>query len=106
MPQIITTEILIAHSQCPHKAFLLLCTNTQGTVHDYVNILDEQRRANQREYLQIFTQQHANVQPYTLENLNKGCQFLINTDLHADGFEADCAILTKGDDDRYEPRSV
>jgi len=47
----ITPEILVAYSQCPRKAFLLLCTDERGMPHEYLRILEQQKRLNQVNYL-------------------------------------------------------
>ena len=95
MNRIITPEILVAYSQCPRKAFLLLCTHEQGTTHEYVRILEQQGRANRSEYIALLRQKNSDVQPYSVDHLNNGSGVLINATLKADGLEADCAVLTK-----------
>ncbi|EFH84811.1 hypothetical protein Krac_5919 [Ktedonobacter racemifer DSM 44963] len=42
----ITFEIVVAYSQCPQKAFFLLCTDEQGTPHEYRDMLDQQKDRN------------------------------------------------------------
>ena len=65
--------------------------------------------ANQERYLDHLQQTHADVQPYSLENLRKGSQVLINAHLQVDGFAADCGVLTRVEGTstfgkyRYEP---
>jgi hypothetical protein len=39
-------------------------------------------------------QNHADVQPYSLENLRNGSEVLINAQLQVDGLEAECGVLT------------
>jgi predicted RecB family nuclease len=95
MSKPIDSEILIAYSQCPRKAFLLLCTNTQGTPHEYTEILEKQRQTNQRKFLDILQRKNVDVQPYNLENLKGKHEFLINVTLEANGLAAKCAILNK-----------
>ena len=95
MNRIITPEIVVAYSQCPRKAFLLLCTHEQGRTHEYVRILEQQRRANRSEYIALLKQKNPDVQLYDADHLNNGSRVLINAALKADGLEADCAALTK-----------
>jgi predicted RecB family nuclease len=95
MSKTIHSEILVAYSQCPRKAFLLLCTNKRGTPHEYTEILERQRQNNQRKYLDILQRKNADVQPYDLENLKGKHEFLINATLEANGLAAECAILSK-----------
>jgi len=90
MEAIITPEIVVAYSQCPRKAYLLLCSPDQGEPHAYVQILAQQRCAHQEKYLNRLQQTHADVQPYLFENLRKGSKVLINARLQSDGFAANC----------------
>ena len=55
-------------------------------------ILEQQRCANQERYLNRLQQTHADVQPYSLENLRKGGKVLINAHLQVDGFAAHCGV--------------
>ena len=55
MPPTITSEIVIAYAQCPRKAYLFLFSPEQGEPHEYVHILEQQRRANQERYLDRLT---------------------------------------------------
>jgi predicted RecB family nuclease len=91
----ITPEIVIAYSQCPRKAYLLLFSPDKGEPHEYVQILEQQRCENQERYLTRLQQTHTNVQPYSLENLRKGSEVLINARLQVDGLEAACGVLTR-----------
>src|SRR5499427_6773067 len=95
MEPVITSEIVVAYSQCPRKAYLLLFSPDKGEPHEYVQILEQQRCANQERYLNGLQQTHADVQPYSLENLCKGSKVLINAQLQVDGFAADCGVLTR-----------
>jgi len=78
MEPTITADIVVAYSQCPRKAYLLLFSSDKGEPHEYVQILEQQRCANQKGYLNRLQQTHADVQPYSLENLRKGSKVLIN----------------------------
>jgi predicted RecB family nuclease len=95
MEPTITSEIVVAYSQCPRKAYLLLFSPDKGEPHEYVQILEQQRQANQERYLNRLQQTHADVQPYSVENLHKGSQVLINAHLQVDGFAADCGVLSR-----------
>src|SRR4029450_13613870 len=91
----ITTDIVVAYSQCPRKAYLLLFSPDKGEPHEYVQILEQQRWANQGRYIDHLQQTHADVQPYSVENLRKGSTVPIQAHLEVDGFEADCGVLTR-----------
>ena len=109
MEPTITSEIVVAYSQCPRKAYLLLFSPDKGEPHEYVQILEQQRKEHQEKYINRLQQTHADVQPYSLENLRKGSKVLINARLQVDGFAADCGVLTRVEGKstfgkhRYEP---
>src|SRR2546430_17463324 len=81
MEPIITTDLVVAYSQCPRKAYLLLFSPDKGEPHEYVQILEQQRQANQERSLNRLQQTHTDVQPYSVENLCKGSKVLINAHL-------------------------
>jgi predicted RecB family nuclease len=95
MSKTITSEILVAYSQCPRKAYLLLCTRKEGNPHEYARILERQRQVIQGKYLNILRQKNPDVQPYSSDNLKGKHEFLVNALLAANGLGAECAILNK-----------
>jgi predicted RecB family nuclease len=95
MEPIITPDIVVAYSQCPRKAYLLLFSPDKGEPHEYAQLLEQQRCENQERYLNCLQDTHADVQPYSLENLRKGSKVLINAQLQVDGFAANCGVLTR-----------
>ena len=109
MKPTITSEVVVAYAQCPRKAYLLLFSPDSGEPHEYERILERQRRENQEGYLDRLKQKHADVQPYTVENLGNGSEVLLNACLQADGFTAVCDVLTRvegqstGGKYQYEP---
>jgi predicted RecB family nuclease len=90
----ITSEVFVAYSQCPRKAFLLLFSDNQGTPHDYHRILEERRKANQAQYLESFNQMHEDARPYDEKNLRKG-EVFVEATLKAECWQAYCDVLTK-----------
>jgi len=109
MKKTITSEIVVAYSLCPRKAFLLLEGKGKGKPHEYVEILEEKKREGQSKYIKMLRQEERDVQPYNQENLKKGCDFLINATLKAEGIQATCGLLTKAEGNsslgkfHYEP---
>src|SRR5215468_11466234 len=95
MEPVITSDVVVAYSQCPRKAYLSLFSSDKGEPHEYVQILEQQRCENQERYLNRLQQTHADVQPYSVESLRKGSQVLINAHLQVDGLAADCGVLTR-----------
>jgi len=109
MQPTITSEVVVAYAQCPRKAYLLLFNQEQGVPHEYVRILEQQRRENQQRYLDGLPHTHTDVHLYTVENLDHGNTVLLNACLQADGLAAGCDVLTRvegashGGHPRYEP---
>jgi hypothetical protein len=95
MQPVITSDIVVAYAQCPRKAYLLLFSPEQGTPHEYVRILERQRREYQVQYLNGLQHTHADVHPSTVEHLHHGSPMLLNARLQTDGLAAECDVLTK-----------
>src|SRR5947209_13805591 len=100
MRNTITSEILVAYSQCSRKAFLLLCTDEQGIPHEYLRILEQQKRLNQVNYLHILnTLKHSflELQSRIINdlNLNDESDLIIKATLKTEGLEANCDVLTQ-----------
>lgn len=95
MTKIITSEIVVAYTQCPRKAYLLLYSDEVGKAKEYITILEHQKFINQNSYLGNLSQQSPDVQLYNSNNLKNASSFLINCILQSNGFEATCGILTK-----------
>ena len=93
MTTTISEEILIAYSQCPRKAYFLSYTAERGQSHEYQQILKQNQIANQHKHLDALGHK-PNVYPYSVENLKKGYDFLINARLIVDELQADCAGLS------------
>jgi len=109
MKPAITSEVVVAYAQCPRKAYLILSSSDKGTPHEYVCILEQQRREHQERYLDHLKHKHADVKPYTAESLCNGNEVLFTAYLQADGLAAECDVLTKVEEHptsgtyRYEP---
>jgi hypothetical protein len=65
---IITSEVFVAYSQCPRKAFLMLFSDDKGTPHDYSRIIEERKRTHQAKYLEVFKQEHLGAKKYDENN--------------------------------------
>ena len=61
MQPAITSEVVVAYTQCPRKAYRLLFSPEQGEPHEYVRILERQQGENQARYLDRLKQKHAIV---------------------------------------------
>jgi predicted RecB family nuclease len=105
----ITSDVVVASTQCPRKAYLLLFSPDKGIPHEYTAILAQQRGEHQERYIEGLKQTHADVHPYTVEHLRTGRGVLLHARLQADGLEADCGVLRRveglspGGIPHYEP---
>ena len=95
MNRTITSEILVAYSQCPRKASLIFCTDEKGIPHEYMRILERHKNANRRTYLSELSQKMPNIQDYDVCFLQGGGDMIINATLRTEGLEAGCDLLTK-----------
>lgn len=96
--KVISSDVFVAYSQCPRKAFLLLFSDDRGTLHDYPRILEERRKVHQAEYIQAFQQVHEEARPYNDKNLKKG-EIFVEATLKVECLEAYCDVLTKVEQD-------
>src|SRR5438128_4769252 len=95
MSRTITSEIVVSYSLCPQKAFLLLCTQEQGTPHEYEQILQQQKRATQGQALKTLVQTNLDSHFSALAALTSAGDVLVNVILLTEGLEAACGLLTK-----------
>src|SRR5712692_4569257 len=111
----ITSEIVVAFTQCPRKAFLLLCTDEQGMPHEYIRILEQQKRLNQSNYIGMFNarrQTSLDEKSHVLNDLTNEDNLVTNASLKVTGLEASCDVLTpvksssSSDGCCYEPTIV
>src|SRR2546425_9925681 len=95
MHNAITSEIVVAYSQCPQKAFLFLCTEEKGALHEYEQILQQQKLATQNQFLTTLSQTNLDIHFYTPTALISACDVFVNANLMIEGLEAVCSMLTK-----------
>jgi len=93
--RIITSEVLVSYSQCPRKAYFLLCTNEKGIPNEYINILQHRKSILQDRYINALQNKNYSVQPYSIYNQKKGFDFLVNAKLKSNELEAYCCLLKK-----------
>ena len=111
----ITSEIVVAYSQCPRKAFLLLCTDEQGMLHEYMCILEPQKSLHQNNYmnmLNVLKQTSLEEKSHCVTDLAYEGDRVIKATLKTEGLEAYCDVLTQvessssPDGSCYEPAIV
>ncbi len=95
MHHAITSEIVVAYSQCPQKAFLLLCTDEQGIPHEYMRMLEQQKQCNQINYLHALTQTSLEEKTQIVTDLTEAGNLIIKATLKSEGLEAYCDVLTR-----------
>src|SRR5438067_81097 len=115
MHNTLTSEIVVAHSQCPRKPYLLLCTDEQGMSHEYMRLLEQQKSLNQTNYLGMLNGLNQISLEFKLQSVtdlaHKG-NLVIKATLKTDGLEAYCDVLTQvessssPDGSCYEPAIV
>jgi predicted RecB family nuclease len=96
--RIITSEVLVSYSQCPRKAYFLLCTSEKGTPNEYINILQHRKSVLQNRHINEIQKKNNSIQPYSISNQKKGIDFLVNATLISNQLEAYCPILRKEKD--------
>jgi hypothetical protein len=97
MSSMITSDILVAYSQCPRKAFLLLCTDEQGIMPDYVRVIEQRRQLNQQEQV-IKLKQHVNGESCNSYGLNFSDKSFTELVLRSGDLEASCDALIQPED--------
>ena len=94
MKNLVTAEAVVAYSQCPRKAFLLLAREDSAEPHEYVRIVEEQARMNRAKYLNTLKHTNPGVNSFA-DNLESNGDFLVEVTLRAQDLEASCDVLTK-----------
>ena len=96
MQKIISSEIVIAYSHCPRKAFLL-ASGEQGVDVEYVNILTQQKNFQKDKRIESINPTEFAIQIDKSNNLKKYGDILANVNLRSEYFEANCDILERVD---------
>ena len=95
MKNVINSEVVVAYSHCPRKAFLLLFSDDKKESHEYMRILENQASINRAKYLNALKQDNTGVRPYDPDNNENSSDFLVEATLKAHNLEAYCDVLTK-----------
>ena len=91
---IITSEILVAYSQCPRKAFLLLFAEDKGASNEYIQILAQRRNKNRIKYIDSL-RKSLQIEAYSKNALCMGKNYLFEVNLVSDQLSASCDLLKK-----------
>ena len=104
MKSLITTEILVAYSQCPRKAFELLIHKRQEEIPEYLKILLKKEKNNQEQYIKKLKKELGKIPKYSKNNFKMGYDFYHSANLIFDDLKASCAILSRVNSENiYEP---
>jgi len=95
MATLVTSEVVVAYSQCPRKGFLVLCSDRQARRHEYEAILEQQRQTNQAYYLEALSKDHPDAAAYGPNDVRSGKTCLIRATLTSGSLEARCDALTR-----------
>jgi len=95
MAPVITSEIVVAYSQCPRKAYNLLYTDKQGIPHEYMAILEEEASKNREKHLEKIMRKHSDVAPYSPEGVHKGTPIMLEATLVSEDLQAYVDVLTR-----------
>jgi hypothetical protein len=96
MQKIISSEIVVAYSHCPRKAFLL-ASGEQGVDVEYANILTQQKNFQKDKRMESISPTEFAIQIDKANNLKKHRDILANVNLRSEYFEANCDILARVD---------
>lgn len=89
MAYVITPEIVVAYSQCPWKAFLLIRSEDKGTPHEYIRLLEDVAFHNRINYLNNLKKEHET------DDIRIGEDVLTDVTLKFDDLMIDRSILYK-----------
>ena len=95
MANVITAETVVALSQCPRKAHLLLHSPDQGSAHPYHAILDRHAEETRERYLTDLAQAHPEAVPGDQTSFADRKPVLIRANLQSGNLQAFADALTR-----------
>jgi predicted RecB family nuclease len=107
----ITSEIIIAYSQCPRKAYLLLFEKEEEIAVEYIEFLKKRKQNHQEAYLKSINTIASEITLSRIQELEyQGKSYFSKVTLQFNEFQARCDLLCIEqieedlDNLRYEPR--
>jgi predicted RecB family nuclease len=97
MGTLITTEVAVAYTHCPRKAFLLLNTASPPPPHEYESLCRARGEAHRERYFAQLRQDGHEVEGYGRDGLDAGHRYLVGVDLRAGDLSASCDVLVRVD---------
>jgi predicted RecB family nuclease len=95
----ITTEIAVAYTHCPRKAFLLLNAASPPPPHEYESLCRDRGAAHRERYADQLRRDGHELATCDREGLDAGHRFLVVGDLRASDLSASCDALVRIDQD-------
>lgn len=91
----ITSEVVIAYSQCLRKAYELFIRHNQQEFPEYIRLLKEKEEENQIQYIATLNEQYGKLPRYIEGNFQKGDEIYHSATLQFGDLEANCPILSR-----------
>lgn len=98
----ITSEILVAYTQCKLKAYLILCTENKGIPHDYISIIDNEIEKNRAEYFNKIKLGEAEFEYFSLTGMNRGVKVLLDVTLSHEDMIAYTDAIIRNEKNSYK----
>ena len=95
----ITTEIAVAYTHCPRKAFLLLNASSPPLPHEYDCLCRDRGKSHRERYAYQLSRDGHEVANCDQEGLGSGHRYLVGVELRASDLSASCDVLVRLDHD-------
>lgn len=105
MKTIITSDVVVAFTQCKLKAFLLL-SGTKGTPHEYISILDNETEKSREVHIGKIQDKNPQVPTYSHGAIKRGEKVLVRAVLEYADLKAYADVLTRYQDTSSERRII
>jgi predicted RecB family nuclease len=91
--KLISSSIVISYKACRRKAFLLLISDDEGTIHEYSSMLENLRHQNRDRQISNLIEQGNIVKQYEEHQPLEMDTYIANVKFKVGDLEADCDIL-------------
>ena len=94
MKSTITSEIVVAFSECTRKAYLLMFRPEQGERHEYERILEEIIHTNRIACFKKLGHENLGVGGFDAESMSNSNTVMVEATMNVPGLQAYCDVLT------------
>jgi len=101
MNKTITPEIVVAYSQCPRKAFFCMCTDEKGTLHEYMQIIEEVTKKNRECYFEKIKEKNSEAVSYSRSGLKRGTPIMLEAKLKAEYLNAYADVIFRSEETSF-----